>query len=210
MQVNVRFFSMNIALYIHHPQVAAWRFTSDQVKGLQESLPDDRVFWVQSEPDFLKILPDMEAAVVWRFEESWFEKAPALRWVATPAAGKDHLPPPREGIVYSFGRFHGLIMSETVLGMVLFASRNLPGWSAAGKEEAWPQAGVSKPMKLLAGSRVVLCGFGPIGQAIGYRLKQHHVRLTVIRKHPEDPPAWMDVRDQVMTFEQADEDRVWE
>lgn len=201
---------MNIAFYIHHPEVEAWRFTAQQVEEFQESVPNDRVLWVTSEKEFLGILPETEAAVVWRFEENWFSQAPKLRWIATPAAGQDHLPAhPPEGVQYSFGRFHGILMSETVLGMMLSVCRNLHGWSGPVKQRGWPQAEVAAPMRLLAGSRVLLCGFGPIGQAIGYRLKQHHVHVTVIRRQESENPAWMDSRDRILTAEVADRENLW-
>lgn len=201
---------MDIAFYIHHPEVASWRFTAAQIEEAQKMLPSDRVFWAHSEKEFLGILPEMDGAVVWKFKESWFSSAPKLRWIATPAAGKDHLPSqPPEGVHYSFGRFHGIIMSETVLGMMLSVCRNLHGWSGNLLEQSWPQAEVTAPMRLLAGSRVLLCGFGPIGQAIGYRLKQQHVDLAVIRRRPSKNPAWMNFRDRILTAEEADRDHLW-
>ena len=209
-QVNVGFFSMNIALYIHHPAVESWRFTAEHVRWLEKTLPNDRFHWARTEAEFLDILPQMEGAMVWTFKANWFARAPRLRWLATPAAGRDHLPPhPPEGLGYSFGAFHGAIISETVLGMMLNVCRNLTGWSGSLREESWPQAQVSSPMRLLAGSNVVLCGFGPIGQAIARCLKQRGVQLSVIRKKSTDFPSWMDSTDQILTVSEADASGVW-
>ena len=97
-----------------------------------------RVVRVKSEAAFLWHLPEATHALVWNFKSEWFAKAPRLKVLATPGAGRElvalEAPP---GVTLHFGRFHGDIMSESVAAFVLawargfFAVRDYAGYGGA-------------------------------------------------------------------------------
>src|SRR5687768_11611940 len=91
-----------------------------QWRELRAALGRHELVRVASEAEFLAGLPEAEAVVVWRFPEPWYGLAPRLRHVCTPAAGRELVTLDPSGRVRThFGSFHGPIMAESLLGMML-------------------------------------------------------------------------------------------
>lgn len=199
---------MKLILYVHHPEVSAWRFSEQQAERIRKKFPHWTVSRVEREADFLAALPEAEGVVVWAFEQAWLDRAPRLRMLASPAAGFEHFPAPRAGLRMIRGHFHGELMAETAMGMLLSVCRNLDGWSRSGHEAVWPIGEVTGPMRRLGGSRVVICGWGGIAQALAKRLLPFGVQLSVIRKQE----AWAADSEEIRWFtgSQADAENVWQ
>ena len=91
-------------------------FRADDVdmKLLKTLVPEgSRIVRARSEAAFLKALPSATHAVVWHFRKEWYSRAPGLKVLATPAAGRE-LVAWREapaGVKVHFGAFHGPIIS---------------------------------------------------------------------------------------------------
>jgi phosphoglycerate dehydrogenase-like enzyme len=160
--------------------------------------------------ELLETLPRAEIALVWRFRQEWFELAGALRWIVTPAAGRDYFqvrPPP--GVEIGYGTFHGELIAETVLAMMLAQARGLPvcaGMRSAsgGVEREWPRADLDRTARPLRGSRVVILGFGNIGDWVGRLAKPFGVRITGVRRQPAGRPAYFDDGDAMVPAERLD------
>ena len=139
-----------------------------------------RVVRVRSESAFLKALPSATHAVVWHFRKEWYPRAPKLRVLATPAAGRELVAwrdAPKDVKVH-FGAFHGPIISETVLGFLLAWTRGF-FW----KGPLWPRAALAEHCGDLEGTTAVIAGFGRIGRAIAARLEQFGVECVGITRH---------------------------
>ena len=126
-----------------------------------------RVVRARSKGAFLKALPGATHAVVWHFEKEWYARAPKLRVLATPAAGRELVAwrDAPEGVKVHFGTFHGPIISETVLGFLLAWTRGF-FW----KGPMWPRAELAAHCGDLQGTTAVIAGFGRIGRAIAEKL----------------------------------------
>jgi len=173
-----------ITIYLKHPQVAAFAIGEKEITGLRKALPGETIHWCRSREEFLAALPETEAALVWYFREEWYPLAPRLKLIATPAAGKDLLgSTPPEGIRLLNGRFHGEIMAETTLGMVLSCCRGLMD-AETRRREPWPRGAVGNRMTTLRGARITLLGMGAIGTAIAEKLLPFGPVITGIRKRP--------------------------
>ena len=88
---------------------------------LVESLFRGDVKAVRSERAFLKELPSATHVLCWEFRREWFARAPELRVLATPSAGRELLPTEAElpkGVKKYHGAFHGAIMSETPMELM--------------------------------------------------------------------------------------------
>lgn len=160
-----------------------------------------------SQDEFLDELPHADAAAVWRFEQDWFARAPRLRRLATPAAGRDYFRvTPPEQVELTYGTFHGPLMAETVAGMMLAACRGVLA-SAVGmsRETPWPRATLGAGCRTLSGSRVTVVGFGSIGQWIGRMLKPFGVRLTGVNRRTLTRPDYFDANDTVRPLPALDE-----
>jgi len=144
--------------------VPAFQPTAEQLARLSARLVGHEVVAVDSEAAFLERLPDAEAVVVWRFPEAWFARAGALRHVLTPAAGREGFAlDPAGRVARHFGRFHGAIMAESLVGMIAFNNRRFGAALAAQGERRWDRSPFSA-CRVLRGQVVLIIGFGAIGQ----------------------------------------------
>lgn len=176
------------------------------VARLRAALPGVRVIWRRTPQTFQRILPQAEAVTTWTFRQEWFDRAPRLRLLATPAAGRDWFPAaPPSRVKVRFGSHHGPIMAETVVGLMLGVNRGL--FEAHRRQlagELWPSAAL-RDSRLLAGSHAVILGFGHIGQHVGRLLKAFDVRVTGIRRTPDAArPRWFRPGDEVAPLRRLD------
>ena len=145
-----------------------FRAGEEDIRFLRSLVPEgSRVVRARSEEAFLRALPKATHAIVWHFREEWFARAPRLRVLATPSAGREFLPKEGpKGVKVHFGAFHGPIISETVLGFMLAWSRGF-----FRKGPLWRRAELSERCGDLEGTTAVIAGFGRIGRAESTRVQ---------------------------------------
>jgi len=153
---------MNFAIYLPS-SIPAFRFTETECEALRRHFPVAGCTLCHGEKEFVKALREAEVALVWNFKQEWFAHAPNLKIISTPAAGRDYfnITPP-DGVKVLYGSFHGIIMAETVFGMMLAAARSR--------------------MQILRGSNVVILGYGNIGQHIARVLAPFDCEITGINR----------------------------
>lgn len=191
---------MHIAVYLIHPSVSCWNAKPRLEQRLREGLSAS-VTIAETPEAFLSALSTADVAISWRFKQDWFAHAPQLRLLATPAAGHDYLQVDMpEGVKRMHGSWHGKIMGETALGMILGCCRGLFLSHTLQREAAWPRDVLGHSMRLLRGAHLVICGFGPLGQWVGQYAKPFGVRVTGVRRNMHAPtPAWFDEHDRVVS-----------
>ncbi|MGF1661310.1 MAG: 2-hydroxyacid dehydrogenase [Kineosporiaceae bacterium] len=120
---------------------------------------------------------------------------PALRAVQVLTAGVDAvLPHVPAGVVLHSGRgLHDASTAEHAVGLILAAQRELPRWvrdQAAGR---WDP----HYTRSLAGSRVLVVGFGSIGEALAARLRPFEVDVVPLarRARPDQGVLGVDALD---------------
>ncbi len=176
------------------------------IERLRKEFPAAEVRWCKTRQAFEKTLPRVQVALTWAFRQEWFERAPELRRIATPAAGRDFFPlvlPSRVKVLR--GMQHGPIMAETVLGLMLAFNRGLfDAYACQMRGELWPIKELYN-IRLLNGTHAVIVGFGHIGQHIGRVLKTFGVRVTGVRRNvPRRSPGWFSEGDVVVSEERMD------
>ena len=157
-----------------------FRVDAEALRYLRAAVPrGSRILRTRSEAAFLKALPQATHAIVWNFREEWFAKAPRLKVLATPAAGREFVPEKGpKGVTVHFGRYHGRIMAESVAAFVLgwahgfFAVRHAPRSC-----RAWPRTWLSGRCTDVAGTKAVIVGYGNVGRAIGTKLSSLGVEV---------------------------------
>lgn len=158
------------------------------------------------EAGFLADLPDCAGAAVWRFKPEWTDLAPGLALVSTPAAGKDWVEVrPRPGLAAAFGTFHGELIAETVLGLMLAFARGIKDSLDVQRVNPWAREEIAVRQRPLRGSRAVIVGFGRIGKWIGRLLKPVGLRLTGVNRRDMARPDYFDAADAVTGMDRLDE-----
>lgn len=171
--------------------VPAFEPTAQQREALAARLPGHELVSVSTDAELLAELPLAEAAVVWRFRAEWYARAPRLRYLFTPSAGREPFDPEPSGrVTLHFGRFHGALMAESLLGMVLFMNRKLGLAVAAQSERRWDRSPYSA-CRRLHGQVALIIGFGAIGQHCGRLLSGLGVVVHGLRRRARaaNPPA---------------------
>lgn len=114
-----------------------------------------------------------DALWCWSITPAEAAACPGLGWISTPAAGADYLPVAQltaDGCTVSVSHgHHGPAMAEHALGMILMLARRLelaPAHLPAGH---WQRDDYRHGVIDLLGSRLVIAGYGAIGQAIAAR-----------------------------------------
>jgi phosphoglycerate dehydrogenase-like enzyme len=194
-----------IAVWLTHKKVAAWNFSEAHRLRLEKALPGVRVRLCRSKEEFLAALPSATAALVWVMKQEWLAGADKLRLIVTPTAGKDFFSitlPPRISLHYS--SFHGHIIAETVLGMMLCHARGLLTACRLQERNPWPLMEVCRGQRLLRGSRLTILGFGSIGTHIARLAGACGVRITAVRRSEVASPPWFGPDDRMARPEELD------
>jgi len=162
-----------------------FRIDAEALRHLQRCIRGrGRVVRVRSEAAFLRHLPETTHALVWNFKSEWFAKAPRLKLVATPAAGRELLPEKGpKGVRIHFGRFHGPVMAESVAAFMLAWCRGFFRLrEKAVANDPWPRRWLSDKCATLAATKTVIFGYGNVGRAIGDKLECLGVDVTGVTR----------------------------
>jgi len=178
---------MKVVVWLEH-EIRAFSLQAEQLSRLRARHPALAFSVVRDEPSFLEELGGAGAALVWEFSASWYERGPELVFVATPAAGREKVAPDPRGRVRSLhGHFHGKIMAESLLSMLLFFSRRLDAAIEAQRRRVYARDPYSTTRRL-AGQRALIVGYGPLGRECARLLKALGLRVVgVKRDHAVDP-----------------------
>jgi phosphoglycerate dehydrogenase-like enzyme len=179
---------MKILVWLEH-EIHAFQLQSEQLEALRARHPQHRFLAVHSEAELLGELPDAEAALVWSFAAAWYARGPRLRFVATPAAGREKLEPDVSGRVRAVhGHFHGKIMAESLLAMMLFHSRRLHVCVDDRRARRYDRQQFSATRRL-AGQSALIIGYGPLGRECARLLGAVGMRVVGVKRDANVDPA---------------------
>jgi len=198
---------MNIThLLIHlHNSVDAFALKPRHVEQIREALPEVRITVAGGTGDFLEKLPEADGALVWSFEPEWYERAPRLKVLFTPAAGHDWVAGDPSGRVKTcYGSFHGRIMRESLLAMMLFFNRRLGTSLADHNSRTWGRSGYSDCVALFS-QRVLIVGCGSLGRSMAGLLKAFGAHVTGVRRNPAGLAGNPDI-DRMIAFDRLEEE----
>ena len=122
------------------------------------------------------------------------ERARRLQWVHSSAAAVEGLLPlpelAKRSIVVSNSKgIQAIPIAEQVLGGLLVLARRLDLTITAQREKRWIQAELCDndwPW-MLHGRRMTILGLGTIGIEVARRAHAFGMRVTGVRKHPDQP-----------------------
>lgn len=164
-----------------------WQLSPENASTLRAAFPnlDFRFTTTAAVPDDL---PDTQVYFGWRFAPEWFPLAPRLRWIASPAAGTDHLPvqqAEQAGVMVtrSYG-FHGRPMAEHAMGLVLGFSRGLFTSRRLQHTRLWWKDDLAAEFFDLADATMAIVGCGSIGMHLAQAARAFNMKVIGVRRDP--------------------------
>jgi len=186
--------------------VEAFTVQDELVGSLAASLNNLDFLCVRSESELLKELPEAHALVSWRIPVEWYAVAPKLREVFTPAAGRDWIsrpPATNPTVTIHHGTFHGNVMSESLLGMIIFFNKRMEDFFRSKRMHQWNRNRIGDNPSL--GSQTVLIlGYGSIGRMCSRVLKAFGCHITGMKRSGRHPEYDRDA-DEIITAEKLPE-----
>lgn len=194
----------NLLIHLHN-NVDAFSLKPRHVGHIREALPDVRITVADGNNDFMEKLPEAECVLAWVFKSEWYEKAPKLKVLFTPAAGHDWVAKDPSGrVTTSYGGFHGRIMRESLLSMMLHFNRRIGASLADQNNRRWGRLDYSACTGLFS-QRVLIVGYGSLGRSMAELLKAFGASVIGVRRtlavSDGDPNV-----DRVITFEKLEEE----
>jgi len=166
--------------YLRH-KVRAFDFSPEDFIDLQNRFPGLALVHHDTAESLEASLDSVEILLCWDFIKDWYQKAGALRLISTPAAGDDWIARDASASVTNhFGTFHGPMLSESLLGAMLYLNRRIPALLENQRQRRWDRD-LQAQVPLLRGQTVLLIGYGHIAahcaqllsvlgcQVLGYR-----------------------------------------
>jgi phosphoglycerate dehydrogenase-like enzyme len=189
---------MKVVVWLEH-RIAAFRVQPAQLQVVEARHPGLELRVVRSEDALLSELPGADAVLTWSFSAEWYGLGPKLRFVATPAAGREKLEPDPSGRVRAVhGHFHGKIMAESLLAMMLHFSRGLHLAIPDQVAHRYEREQYSTTRRL-SGQRALIVGYGPLGRECAALLKALGLHITGLKRDPNVNP---EPADQVLGVDQ--------
>ena len=176
----------------------AWNFFPDHGRFLENNVPGLKVSICLNSKEFLGRLPEAEVIVVWFFNADWFEKAPNLKLIFTPAAGKDWIKLDKSVVRVLNGKFHGPMIAESVIGAIFYFLKDFHFSKKMQLQKKWARVKISERLGSLKGSKVTILGFGNIGQCIGKFLKPYGCIITGVKRTPIKDPDYFENCDHIV------------
>ncbi len=186
-------------------EVDAFSVKPRHLERIREAFPGIRLVEATGREDFRDRLTDAVWLLTWVFRPEWYAKAPKLEAVFTPAAGHDWVTPDPSGRVKNFyGHFHGRIMRESLLAMMLYFNRRLASALDNRKKKIWDRR-IYDGASSLFSQRVLIVGYGAIGRQMAELLHAFGARITGVKRNTagfeNDPSA-----ERVVTFAELNEE----
>lgn len=171
----------NLLINLHN-SIDAFSFKQRHVDLMRETFPDASITVAEGDHDFLEKLPEADCVLTWVFKPAWYEAATKLKALFTPAAGHDWVARDPAGRVQTFyGSFHGRIMRESLLSMILYFNRHIGKSRADQHDRIWGRLGYNECVALFS-QRVLIVGFGALGRAMAELLNAFGAKITAVTR----------------------------
>ncbi|MDD2271759.1 MAG: D-2-hydroxyacid dehydrogenase [Desulfuromonadaceae bacterium] len=192
MQIN------NLLIHLHN-SVDSFSLKVRHVDLIRTALPDTRISIADGNHDFLEKLPEADCVMTWVFKPEWYEGATKLQTLFTPAAGHDWVAADPAGRVNTcYGSFHGRIMRESLLAMILHFNRQTGKSLEDQKNRIWGRLGYNGNVALFS-QQVLIVGFGALGQSMAELLKAFGAKVTAVKRETAGDANYPNV-DSIISF----------
>ena len=131
---------------------------------LKETYPSASIRYFDTQGEFVESLSEIDIGITWRMSADDYPSSGRLKSIVTPAAGRDWVHPDPSGRVSTFhGAFHGKMMGESLLAMILHFNNGLHFQLRNQWSSKWERA-LPFRRRLLSDQRVLVLGYGNLGR----------------------------------------------
>ena len=155
-------------------------FDQNDFEVMRDAHPDLELVFLKHENELLEALPNIEYLDTWFFEVEWYEKAIRLKEIFTPAAGKEYVKT-HPNVKVNFGTFHGALMAEATLGLILNFTLRLQEFQYQQTRKIWRRL----PLKSIRNQTALILGYGSIGRVCGQLLHQYGMKVIGTKRDPQ-------------------------
>lgn len=180
-----------VLIFTEHP-FAFWCFPREGLERLRAHFPDVHFVLVRTAEDAAQEIGDTDVYFGWDFDPVWITKAKKLRWIHSPAAGvRRMMKPPLVAhpvMITNARGVHATVIAEHVIACMIMLNRQIDRCFAFQKERYWGnQDLIDSPrgLKEIAGSTVLVIGYGSIGEAVGKKSQALDMDVWAVRRHPK-------------------------
>jgi D-2-hydroxyacid dehydrogenase (NADP+) len=173
---------LNLLIHLHN-NVDAFSLKPRHLEQIRTLLPDVDITVANGNSDFMEKLSEAECVLVWAFKPEWYAAAPGLKALFTPAAGHDWVAADPSGRVRTcYGSFHGHIMRESLIAMMLHFNRHIAKSLNDQRSRTWGRLDYNNCVGLFS-QRVLIVGYGSLGRSMAELLKAFGATVTGVRRN---------------------------
>ncbi|MCA1560157.1 MAG: D-2-hydroxyacid dehydrogenase, partial [Acidobacteria bacterium] len=183
---------MNVFVGIHNA-FAIWTIPRSYVERLVREFPEHSFIHAESPDTWLRGIEEADVAFSAQLTPEHLARGSRLRWVHSPAAGIGAMLFPAmvaSRVILTNSRgISADTIAEHVIAVTLALVRKLPLAVRAQGAREWVQQAIASPppIRLIAGSRVLVVGLGSIGVATSKLFAALGARVTAIRRNTSAP-----------------------
>jgi phosphoglycerate dehydrogenase-like enzyme len=179
-------------LVLIHSAFAMWNIPTEHREKLAAAFPQHQFLHARDDREGLAMIPGADIAFSRHLDRDQLAAAGRLRWIHTPAAGVDGMLYPemvRSPVVITNSRGMAAdTIAEHAIAVTLAMFRRLHVAVQRQVERRWAQDEIASgaPNRSVAGSHVLIVGFGAIGRAVGARFEALGADIVGIRRRPDE------------------------
>jgi phosphoglycerate dehydrogenase-like enzyme len=180
---------VKILIVIKH-RFELWQPPDWFAQRIREDFPDTNVVHLHDYERMDEELADAEIMIGWSLRGEQFVKAKKLKWIHSTAAAVHALVSPElqaSDVVVTNGRtVHGPVVAEHAIALMFALAKRLPSAMVHQQQREWAQTTLwhehPRPREL-AGSTLLMVGYGAIGQEVVSRAVGLGMKPLVVRRH---------------------------
>lgn len=172
---------MLIPIYLPS-KIDAFNLKDEQLTDLSKTFSNVEFINCKSEEQYIDLLSACSLTITWKFKKEWYNKSPNLKYIFTPAAGHDWIDSdPNKNVQISFGTFHGKLMGESLLGMILYMNRNFGELLSSKAKKEWSR-NLQSCLPPLSGQTILIVGFGNIAKEFCKLIKPFNCKIIGLQR----------------------------
>lgn len=167
-------------------KIDAFCLNKNQLNKVAMLFPEVEFINCENQNQYINELENSFITLTWKFKEEWYEKSPNLNYIFTPAAGHDWIAEdPKKNVSINHSTFHGKLMGESLLGMILYMNRNYGTLVKMQQEKVWNR-NIQSTLSPLTKQTILIAGFGNIAKEFCKMIQPFNCKIIGLQRTYSD------------------------